>query len=60
MSIREARRAILHAQLEMDRCDPEALREAVKWTTRALTHLFDAQNAAEKRSQTVDERPVDG
>jgi hypothetical protein len=43
MSIKLARRYAIHAQLEMDRCDPASIDEAIRWATMMLGALFDAK-----------------
>jgi len=45
MSIKQARRYAIHAQMEMERCDSGAIDEAIRWTSMMLGALFDAKRS---------------
>jgi hypothetical protein len=43
VTIREAQRDLIHAQLRLASTDPAALDDAIRYTVRALGALFDAR-----------------
>jgi hypothetical protein len=43
MSLKQASRDLIHAQLRLASTDPAALDDAIRYTVRALGALFDAR-----------------
>ena len=50
MSIKQANRDLIHAQLRLASTDPDALEDAIRYVTRAMGALFDAKAARDVKT----------
>ena len=58
MSRDAVRRALLHASLEVENLDAEAIPSAITWTTRALWALFELQATLAPPAPPATEKPL--